>query len=86
MSRRKHSWVWAKGVGLAKLAFWKKPWRQCVRCGARLQMMPTGPRGGRGYSFRGPGDVAFRAVETLPECNTYTVTAAAVEYSQEFSR
>lgn len=70
--RKKHSWVWAKGVGIAKLAFWRKPWKQCVKCGAKLRMIPTGPRGGRGYSYQGPGDFGYRPVDTLPQCEPFS--------------
>jgi hypothetical protein len=63
---KRHSWVWARG--LAFLLRLRKPYRTCVKCGARLRREEIGPRGGKVYTFKGATNSGFAVVKALPPC------------------
>lgn len=62
--KRKHSWAWKR----MPLLFWRAPFRQCQKCGARLRLDKLGPRSGNRYAYKGPGDMDYRVVPKLPPC------------------
>ena len=66
MSRyRKHSWVWPKWSRWFPMR-WR--YRLCLHCAAKLRLEPRGPRGGKRYSYQGPGDKAWATAKRLPAC------------------